>query len=114
MPAPLSKQTRDAVLQDLTAGELGRNAIARKHHVSAGYVTKIAREEGHWFDNDWRTSTGTEAHRIDCAAARLDREEQLMHDLLALPQTNRQRDGKETRAHKRLSYKLYDNNRHHN
>jgi hypothetical protein len=114
-PMPLSQQTRDAVEADIRAG-LGRNAIARAHGISAGSVTNIARSAGLWFDNDWRTTTATEAHRIDAAAARLDREEQLWNAYLN-HQARYTADGRETkgsaRERERLSYKLYDLDRHH-
>lgn len=114
MTAPLSPEKRAAIVHDIrfTIPKLGRNAIARKHGVAAGTVTKIARAEGLWFDNDWITQAGSEAHRVDCALARMNREDELLDQYLALPQTCRQRDGKETRAHRRLSYALYNVNRH--
>lgn len=113
MPALLAPETRRAIADDIRYGELGRNAIARKHHVAAGTVTNIARHEGLWFGDDWRTGIGTHAHRVDCELKRLEREAELMNDLLALPQTTRQRDGRETKAHRRLRYQLYDLDRHH-
>lgn len=113
MPKPLAAERRAAIAEDIRAGELGRNAIARKHHVAAGTVTNIARDEDLWFPNDWRTTTGSEAHRADRAMQRIQREAELLDELLALPQTSRQRDGRETKAHRRLSYKLYDLQRHH-
>lgn len=112
MPAPLPRETRGAIADDIRAG-LGRNAIARKHSVSAGTVTNIARSEELWFANDWMTMTGTEAHRVDAEAARMKREDELIDRLLALPQTTRQRDGRETKAYRRISYALYDVKRHH-
>lgn len=59
------------------------------------------------------TLTGTEAHRLDCATARLEREEQLLDEYTALTTTIRQRDGHETRRARRLSYALYNIHRHH-
>lgn len=113
MPAPLPQTTRDAVADDIRAGCLGRNAIARKHGISAGVVTKIARANEFWFPNDWQTMAGARARQIDLEAARLEREDELLNELLSLPQTTRQRDGRETKAYRRLSYKLYDLQRHH-
>lgn len=112
MPTPLSPIIRRTVADDIRAG-LGRNVIARKHHISPGSVTNIARAEGLWFENDWMTTVGSDAHRSDCEHARLKREAELTNELLSLPQTSRQRDGRETKAHRRLSYKLYDLQRHH-
>lgn len=113
MGIPLSPQLRQDVADDIRAGELSRNAIARKHHISAGSVTNIARAEGLWFENDWMTAVGTEAHRVDCEIARLEREGALLDQYMALTVTNRLRDGQETRAAKKLSYALYNIDRHH-
>jgi len=44
MPAPLAPRKRAAVLKDIRAG-LPRNEIARKHKVSQGTVTGIAKAE---------------------------------------------------------------------
>ncbi|MFF2275985.1 hypothetical protein [Agromyces sp. NPDC058126] len=110
LPRPGS--THDAVADAIRAGE-GRNQIARSFGVSSGSVSKIAREYRLSFDDDWRTATATEAHRVDAALARLTREEELIGELLHLPQTTRQRDGKATKAYRRISYQLYDIHRHH-
>lgn len=59
------------------------------------------------------TASGSEAHRVDCATARVEREAELIGELMALPQMTRQRDGRATKAHRRLSDKLYDLHRHH-
>lgn len=112
MPAPLPRNQREAIAQDIRAG-MGRNAVARKHGVSAGTVTKIARTKGLFFERCTQTAVASRARSIDCAAARVDREEALLQQYLALPRTFRLRDGRETRAARRLSYKLYDINRHH-
>lgn len=112
MPTPLAKAVRDAILADIRTG-MGCNATARKHHVSPGTVSKIARQHGHWFERCTQTALAASSRRVDCALARVEREEQLTEELFALPQITRQRDGRETKAARRLSYKFYDLHRHH-
>lgn len=111
MPAPLSREIRSLIASSIRFG-IGRNKIARTLGISAGFVTKVAREEGLHFSNDWMTTTATEAHQVDCELARLERQEELLGEYMALPQTSRLRDGKETRRSKKLSYALYDLDRH--
>lgn len=112
MPTPLSPERRAAIVDDIRAGN-GCNATARKHSVSPSTVSNIARDNELHFDNDWITTTAAACRRIYAEAARLEREEQLIGEFLALPQTTRQRDGRETKAHRRMSYALYNLNRHH-
>ena len=112
MPAPLSPTRRAAIVDDIRAGH-GCNATARKHHVSPSTVSGIARHEGLFFDNDHMTALAAENRRWHAARARDAREGELLDQLLALPQTTRQRDGRETKAYRRLSYSLYDLHRHH-
>lgn len=111
-PTPLTPEQRAAVADDIRAG-MGRNAIARKHRISTGSVSNIARDEGLHFERDWVTVAGTEAHRIDCELARLERREALLDEYMALTTTSRLRDGRETRAAKKLGYALYNIDRHH-
>lgn len=113
MPKPLPPELRAAIIEDIGVRRLGRNEIARKHSVSPGVVTKIARAEHLHFENDWRTHVGATAHRLDCEFKRIEREDELLREVLELPQTTRRRDGRETKAYRRLSYKLYDLQRHH-
>ena len=113
MPAPLPRDKRDAIAADIRAG-LGCNATARKHHVAPSTVSTIARSEGLWFANDHMTTTAAECRRWHAEKARTAREDELLDQLLNLPRTTRARDGRETRAHRRLSYALYNLHRHHN
>lgn len=46
MAKPITADERAAILADIQAGELSRNAIARKHHRSPGTVSNIATENG--------------------------------------------------------------------
>lgn len=46
MPSPIDPETRERILDDIDRGQLGHNAIARKHRVAAGTVTNIANEHG--------------------------------------------------------------------
>ena len=112
MAAPLNRETRNAIADDIRAG-LGCNATARKHHVSPGTVSKIARHEGLWFERNTQTALAASNRRADCLVARAQREAKLIDELMALPQTTRQRDGRETNGFRRISYKLYDLQRHH-
>ncbi|UOE43084.1 hypothetical protein [Agromyces larvae] len=108
---PLSRALREAVADAIRDGG-GRNATARQFGISPGSVTNIAREFHLWFENDWQTTTTAEAHRIGAAVARLEKEDQLINQLLTTS-TIRLRDGRETKAHRRISYALYNLRRHH-
>lgn len=112
MPAPLAAEVRAAIADDIRAGELGCRAIARKHQVAASTVSTIARHEGLAFDNDWMTTTATDCRRYYAEIERGKREDALIEELLSLPQTSRARDGRETRAYRRISYALYNLRRH--
>ncbi|WP_404475150.1 hypothetical protein [Microbacterium aerolatum] len=112
MPAPLDPMVRAAIVWDMRAG-FGCNAIARTRGVSPGTVSKIARQEGHFFARSTQTALAARNRRADCAIARIEREATLTEELMDLPQTARQRDGRETRAFRRISYRLYDLHRHH-
>ena len=112
MPEPLAPARRAAIADDIRAGRLGCNAIARLHGVSPGTVSKIARQEGHFFERSIHTATATRAHQIDCAAARLEKEIELTEKYYGNI-GSRHRDGRETKASRRLGYQLYDLNRHH-
>lgn len=112
MPEPITPERRAAIVTDIRASKLGCNEIARLHGVSAGSVSKIARQEGHFFERSVHTATATRAHQIDCAAARLEKEIELTEKYYG-DIGSRHRDGRETSASRRLSYQLYDLNRHH-
>lgn len=111
MPAPLPLERRQAIAEDIRAG-IGRNAIARKHQVSPSTVTGIARDEQLHFPDDWMTTRASLSRQHHAADARAQREARLIQDLL-VTQGTRTRDGRETKAHRRITYALYDNNRHH-
>lgn len=110
-PTPLTPEQRAAVADDIRAG-MGRNAIARKHGISAGSVTNIARAEHLWFDRCTQTALASLNRSADLYRERVNREIQLWEQLLALPQTTRLRDGKETRAYRRLNRELDNLHRH--
>lgn len=112
MPAPLSRERREAIADDIRAG-IGCNQTARNHHVAPSTVSGIAREHGLHFDDEWMTTTAVTCRRNYAELDRMEREDDLIEELLALPQTSRARDGRETKAHRRLTYALYDVNRHH-
>ncbi|MCE7483086.1 hypothetical protein AB0301_08760 [Microbacterium profundi] len=76
-------------------------------------MSKIARHEGLWFERNTQTALAASNRRADCVVARARREDELVGELMALPQTTRQRDGRDTKAFRRVSYKLYDLGRHH-
>ncbi|GAA1768359.1 hypothetical protein [Agromyces humatus] len=111
-PLPLPRSTREAVAADIRAGK-GRNAIAREHGISPGSVTNIARDYGLWFDRSTQTAIATHARQVDLWAARVTKEDKLLNQYLALT-TTMTRSGRPTKAEKRLSYALYNVNRHHN
>lgn len=67
----LDPQVRAAIVVDIQDGQLGRNAIARKHHVGLGTVTNIAQAEGLRDAFDRRqTARATADRQIDLAARR--------------------------------------------
>lgn len=116
-PAPLDPELRRRIGDYIAMHVAGRNELARRHGVSAGMVSKIARERGLYFDDDGRTTTATEAHRVDAELKRLEREDKLLTAYLLHEPTIRHRDGLETKTSRRerarLSYALYDLKRHH-
>lgn len=112
MPAPLSRERRHAIAEDIRAG-VGCNETARKHGVSPSTVSGIARDEELYFENDWMTLTAVRCQQAYAESARIDRYDRIFREFMALPQTERARDGRETKAYRRVSYALYDVNRHH-
>lgn len=111
MPAALSLERRAAIADDIRAGE-GCNAIARKHHVSPSTVSGIARANELYFEDDWMTRAAASSRPYYAELARFEREDALINELLSV-QTARARDGRETKAYRRISYALYDLQRHH-
>ena len=109
---PISPELRQRIGDDISVG-FGRNEIAKRYFVSPGLVSKIARERGLGFRNAWMVGDAVHARQIDLWAARVQREGELLDQYMALP-TTIDRAGKRTRAEKRLSYALYNVNRHHN
>lgn len=71
MPRPIDDELRAAILDDINAGQLSRNAIARKHDVSASTVTKVARQakKPDAFDRS-KTRDATRARMADIADLR--------------------------------------------
>jgi len=108
----VSPLVRQEIADEIVSGA-GRNELARRHGVSPGLVSKIARERGLWFARCVNTAVATHALQVDLRAARSERDEALFDEYLALERTQRP-DGRETRTAKRLSYALYNVDRHHN
>jgi transposase-like protein len=80
MPKRLPDTKREAILADISPGA-SRNAIARKHGVSASFVGKVATEAG--MDDAWnRTHTEKAAHAkaVDNKARRAQLESDLLDD----------------------------------
>lgn len=71
MPPPLNDTKRASILADIQARQLSRNAIARKHHVSPGTVSNIAKAAHvtDAFDRS-KTENATRARVFDAKAAR--------------------------------------------
>jgi len=109
---PISSVLRERIGDDIAVGH-GRNEIARRYDVSPGLVSKIARERGLGFRNTWMVDVAVPARQIDLYAKRIERMDELLDEYLALPKTVRP-DGKRTRREKRLSYAIYNLERHHN
>lgn len=105
-PTPLTPEQRAAVADDIRAG-IGRNATARKHRISAGSVSNIAKSIGHTFTHTPSTATATYCARIDAARRRVDRERQLIHE-----QTLALAHGRHKRA-RRIEKRITDLNRFH-
>lgn len=71
MPPPLNADKRAAILADIKAGKLSRNAIAKAHGVGAGTVTRLAQEANGPtpFDRS-KTVQATRAREADTASVR--------------------------------------------
>lgn len=78
---PLDPNKRAAILADIQARQLGRNAIARKHHVGLGTVSTIAHDEGIYdaFDRT-QTARATADRQADMRARRAQLAEDLLDD----------------------------------
>ncbi len=81
MPKPLSTRKRNAVLEDIKAGQKSRNQIARDHGISASTVTGIAKTAGldSAFDRSL-TLKATRAHQADNKAKRAQLQSDLLDD----------------------------------
>lgn len=78
---PLDPHKRAAILADIHARQLGRNAIARKHRVGLGTVSTIAHDEGIYdaFDRT-QTARATADRQADMKARRAQLAEDLLDD----------------------------------
>ncbi|MFI0897740.1 hypothetical protein [Streptomyces sp. NPDC020983] len=85
MPRPLDDTKRAAILTDIRAGKLSRNAIARKHGVGAATVTKLAKTTGDatTFDRS-QTQKATRAVEADSRARRAALAADLLDDAARL------------------------------
>ena len=103
----------DGSARQLIAAGLGRNEVVRRRQVSTGMVSKIARERGLWFERCTQVATASAARQIDMWAARVDREAELEARLDKLEVKQMFHD-QPSRKRNRLSYALYNLERHHN
>lgn len=85
MPRPLADDIRAAILTDIRAGKLSRNAIARKHGVGAATVTKLAKTTGDTtaFDRS-QTQKATRAVEADSRSRRAALAADLLDDAARL------------------------------
>jgi hypothetical protein len=82
---PIPDKKRKAVLKDIRAGELSRNAIAKKHGVAASSVRNIADRAGIVAPFDRAgTKNATAARTVDMAARRAELAELLLGDAFKL------------------------------
>lgn len=78
---PLDDTVRAAVLADIQARQLGRNAIARKHRLGLATVSDIARTAGiHDAFDRARTARATANRQTDLKARRLEEAENCIDD----------------------------------
>jgi hypothetical protein len=79
VPKPLDAAVRAAILTDIRAGTLSRNAIARKHGVAQSTVTKLAKDTGDTtaFDRS-QTKKATAAAVADNASERAAQSAQML------------------------------------
>lgn len=110
---------RQQIGDDIAVG-FGRNEIARRHGVSPGLVSKIARERGLGFRNTWMVDTAVQARQVDLFKQRADKAEALWQEQLQLIGSRvaadplKARPARTTRREKKLSYAIYNLDRHHN
>ncbi len=109
-PLRTSDHLRQQIGDEIAVG-FGRNEIARRHGVSPGLVSKIARERGLGFRETPRVSAAAHARQIRAWEAREDRLDELIAQYVATPL---RRDGRPTKMQRRLSYAIYNATRHHN
>lgn len=81
MPPRMAPEAREAILRDIRAGGQSRNQIARKHHVAASTVGKIASDEGitDAFDRT-HALKGARAKAVDNKAKRARLQSDLLDD----------------------------------
>lgn len=110
-------ELRNTIGDEIAVG-LGRNDIARRHGVSPGLVSKIARERGLGFRNTWMVDTAVQARQVDLFRQRIDKAEALERELeqtiAARTSSNPARIRKVTKREKQLTYAIYNLDRHHN
>jgi hypothetical protein len=109
-PTPVPAKTRREIAMRIESGD-GRNELARQYGLSTGVISKIAREHHLLFAKTGVAIAATQARMIDQWAARTDREDELLSEYLGLETTMRP-DGSASRKEQRLSYALYNVNRH--
>lgn len=116
-PLRIPDQLRNTIGDEIAVG-FGRNDIARRHGVSPGLVSKIARERGLGFRNTWMVDTAVQARQIDLFKQRMDKAEALERELeqtiTARANGNPANAHKTTKREKKLSYAIYNLDRHHN
>jgi hypothetical protein len=71
---------RQAVIDDIKAGELGRNAIAKKHGLSGSTVSGIAKAEGLEFRGRTQVAAATQARKVDLRSRRAEIAAVLLED----------------------------------
>lgn len=116
-PLRIPDQLRNQIGDEIAVG-FGRNDIARRHGVSPGLVSKIARERGLGFRNAWMVDTAVHARQIDLWKQRVEKAEELDRDHFAiiksLASRNPEKAHKTSRREKKITYAIYDLDRHHN
>lgn len=105
---------RQQIGDEIAVG-FGRNEIARRHGVSPGLVSKIARERGLAFRNTHMVDTAITARQIDLWKQRVQKAEALEAEQERLLASKDPLHAHEpTRRERKLSYAIYNLDRHHN
>lgn len=116
-PLRIPDQLRNEIGDEIAVG-FGRNDIARRHGVSPGLVSKIARERGLCFRNAWMVDTAAHARQIDLWKLRVEKAEELEREHFAIIKARTaghpEKEPKTTRREKKITYAIYDLDRHHN